>query len=429
MSHPVLRALACLPDLPLAVGFSGGMDSSVLLHALAGLRRGQVQAVHVDHGLDPQSTRWAAHCQSQAASWGVPCQILRVQVDPRHPGGLEAAARQARYQAIAEVLGPDAVLVLAHHLEDQAETVLLRLLRRAGPRGLAAMRRRAAAPGGLQLWRPLLGLSRTELADYAAQQQIAHLDDPMNADCRFDRVWLRRQVLPLLGQRWPDASLALADSAALLADEDDAREVDGRQALAACRGLDPHTLLLAPLAAQAPTLRRPLLERWLRQLGAPEMPAELLQRLASGLPSLPERGFASLRWGGWLVERYRDELRAGPEANCEFDERDWDGRAALDLPGGSLQLLGARQLPWTAKIRLRLGGERLQLPGRQHQHALKDQLQALGIPPWERRGLPLLFAPDGQLAAAGDLLYSATFDHWLREAGARLRWNPVQPMA
>lgn len=429
MSHPVLTALDALPDLPLAVGFSGGRDSSVLLHALSLQRPGRVIALHVDHGLQAASASWAEHCAAQAAGWGVPCRILRVSPAGDHPGGLEAAARQARYQAFADALGPGSILVLAHHQEDQAETVLLRLLRRAGPHGLAAMRPEAPGPGGIRLCRPLLGLPRAALLDYADSRQIAFVDDPMNADSRFDRVFLRRQVLPTLQARWPDAARALAESAALLAGEDARRDSECQTALATCRGLDPDTLLLAPLAATPATLRRPVLERWLRDLGAPQMPAALLHRLASGLPARAEHGFASLRWRGWLVERYREELRAAPELDGAFAMQDWDGQTPLRLPGGRLQLRGAARLPWPARVCPRQGGERILLPGRAHRHLLKDTLQAIGLPPWERRCLPLLFAPDGQLAAAGDLLYSAGFDAWLTEAGARLHWEPARPAA
>lgn len=424
MDCPVLIALHALPDAPIAVGFSGGLDSSVLLHALSRIRPRAIEALHVDHGLQPDSARWAQHCLRQAADWGVPCRILRAEVEPAHPDGLEAAARAARYASFATALPADGLLALAHHQDDQAETVLLRLLRRAGPRGLAAMRPLSRGDDGLWRWRPLLDVPRTALQAYAERFALPALDDPMNADPRFDRVFLRCSVLPALQSRWPGSSAALAASAGLLAGEDQRRDAAVRAALAHCRGLDPASVLLAPLAATDPLLRRPLLHAWLSELGAPSLPGALLQRLADGLAATPDRGFPSLRWAGWQIERYRDELRAAPAGPTDFAERSWDGREPLQLPGGELCLLGRSALPWAAMVRPRRGGERLALPGRGHHHSLKTCLQALGIPPWERRGLPLLFDPDGQLAAAGDLLYSARFDAWLGDAGARLRWTP-----
>src|SRR5690606_13823978 len=239
-----LAALADLPDSPLGVAFSGGLDSSVLLHALGQRCPDRLQALHVDHGLQPESAAWAADCQARASAWGLRCQVLRVRVERAPAESLEAAARRARFRALAEALGAGSLLALAQHREDQAETVLLRLLRRAGPRGLAAMRRHSTSAEGLRLWRPLLDLPRAALADYAARHGITGVvEDPMNLDPRFDRVLLRREVMPVLAGRWPDAAASLAASAALLAADDLGREAATRLALARCRGLDPASLL------------------------------------------------------------------------------------------------------------------------------------------------------------------------------------------
>jgi tRNA(Ile)-lysidine synthase len=424
MDCPLLAALADAPEAPLAVAFSGGLDSSVLLHALCRAAPGRVEALHVNHGLQPDAAAWADHCRAQAAAWGVSFRVLSARVDPTAPGGLEAAAREARYRALAEALAPGSVLVLAHHREDQAETVLLRLLRRSGPHGLAGMRGHGLSAQGLRLWRPLLELPRTALRRYAIEQQIQALDDPMNHDPRFDRVHLRQRVLPALRERWPDADAALASSAALLEADQQRRGLALRQALARCRGLDPAALLIRPLLDTPPSLRRPLLESWLAQLHAPRLPGSLLQRLADGLPCDTGRGFAWLRWGGWRLERHRDELHAEPDADQRFQPCCWDGSLPLQLPGGSLQLLGAAQLPWSARVTPRLGGERLREPRRRHQRSVKDWLQAHGIPPWERRRLPLLWSFDDQLQAVGDLCYAAPFERWLRDHNARLRWTP-----
>jgi tRNA(Ile)-lysidine synthase len=424
MDCPLRAALADAPDAPLAVAFSGGLDSSVLLHALGRAAAGRVEALHVNHGLQPQAAGWAEHCRVQAAAWGLGCRVLTARLDPATPGGLEAAARQARYRALADALPPGSVLVLAHHREDQAETILLRLLRRSGPRGLTGMHAHSRSPQDLPLWRPLLNLPRAALRRYADQHRIVVLDDPMNHDPRFDRVHLRQRVLPALRERWPDADAALAASAALLEADRQRRDLALHQALARCRGLDPASLLIQPLLDTPQVLRRPLLEAWLAQLQVPQLPGSLLQRLADGLPADTGRGYASLRWGGWRLERHRDELHAEVEADDAIGACRWDGRRPLQLPGGCLQLLGAEQLPWSAQVTARLGGERLHEPGRQHQRSVKDWLQAHGIPPWERRRLPLLWSQDDQLQAVGDLCYAAPFDHWLRDRSARLRWMP-----
>lgn len=422
MSCPIESALAELPEGPLWVAFSGGPDSSVLLHALARRRPPALAAVHVDHGLHGQSAAFAARCQQLAAAWGVRCEVLRIEV--AGSGGLEAAAREARYRALAGFLPAGAVLALAHHRDDQAETVLLRLLRGSGGRGLAAMRTWAVSTSGLALWRPLLALPRAAVLDYARRHGLGTLDDPMNLDLRFDRVFLRQHVLPQLERRRPGAAAAIARSARLLAAEDRLRENLIGDALAQCRALAPSSLLAPTLGAIDPALRRPVLERWLAQIGAPRLPGRLLDRLAEGLPALPGHDPPCVCWGGWRFERYREEIHAEPEPEPAGPPGDWDGAQPLAWCGGVLELVGAGRLPFAVRVTPRRGGERLRLPGRSHHHALKDCLQALGIPPWERRRLPLLWAPDGRLVAAGDLLYAADLDAWLRQQRARLRWLP-----
>lgn len=427
MDCPILHALDPLPDEPVVVAFSGGMDSTVLLHALQ--RRGAraLSAIHVDHGLQAAAGGWAAHCRALVARWSIPLQVVRAEIDPASPGGLEAAAREARYAALAAALPPGALLALAHHQDDQAETVLLRLLRRAGPRGLSAMQSRSQGAAGLQLWRPLLGLPRASLLDYADRHGLPRLDDPMNADPRFDRVFLRREILPMLTARWPQAPAALAASAALLgaARERQGREL--RQALARCRGLDPASLLLDPLARLPADLRRPVVEAWLDDLGLAGIPAALSERLARGLPvERAERGFPHLLWQGWRIERYRNELHAAAQPERPTGgARPWDGRGPLELAQGVLALEGASALPFAGTVVARAGGERIRLPGRAHRSPLKHCLQDLGVPPRERDRLPLLVDAGGQVAAAGDLLYADAFEAWLHAHGARLRWTPT----
>lgn len=194
-----MAARLSLPTPPPAprywLAFSGGLDSTVLLHLLHahGL---PLEVVHVHHGLQAQADAWAAHCQRVCEGLGVPLQVLRVQVRPAGEGP-EAAARAARYQALGALLRPGEVLVTAHHRDDQAETLLLRLLRGSGVRGLAAMPELAPFAAG-QLWRPLLGLGREQITAWAVAQGLDGLHDPHNQDPRFARSRLRQQVMPLL---------------------------------------------------------------------------------------------------------------------------------------------------------------------------------------------------------------------------------------
>ena len=212
----LLDALREHPDGPLCVAYSGGPDSTALLHALAQLREARVRglrAIHVDHGLHPRSADWAEHARQFCSVLEIECTVSRVQVQRDRGVGLEAAARQARYVAFESALRDGEWLLLGHHRDDQAETVLLKLLRGSGPEGMGGMR--AMRPLGTgTLWRPLLSASRTMLRDYAQRHRLPVVDDPSNADTRLSRNYLRSEIMPRLLEHWPHAIDSIMHSAA-----------------------------------------------------------------------------------------------------------------------------------------------------------------------------------------------------------------------
>ncbi|MFT4249068.1 MAG: tRNA lysidine(34) synthetase TilS, partial [Pseudomonas sp.] len=258
---------------PVMVGFSGGLDSSVLLHWLAcspAQRARGLSALHVHHGLHPQADAWSRHCAAACAALDVPLRVVRVQVTRDAGEGLEAAARHARHAAFAEHLGHGQRLALAHHRDDQAETFLLRALRASGPDGLAAMTVQRPFAAGT-LWRPLLEVSRVALLDYARRHRLAWIEDPANASLEHDRNFLRHRILPLLRERWPHADAALARSATLSGEAKDLLAIDEATALDAL--LDPHGALdLDGLRSRPAPLRARLLRRWVADTGAPALP-------------------------------------------------------------------------------------------------------------------------------------------------------------
>lgn len=412
---------------PLLVAFSGGLDSCTLLHALAQdahQRRHGLRAIHVHHGLHPAADEWTDRCQAFCQAWDVPLAIVRVHVQ-REGEGLEAAARRARYLAFAQALDEREVLVTAHHLDDQAETFLLRALRASGPEGLAAIRPWRRFAHGWH-WRPLLEVSRRTLAAYAQQQALAWIDDPSNEDIRHDRNFLRHRVLPLLRQRWPQADAAFARCASLMAETVELLEDADAQALATVRTADPQALSVAALGGLSRVCRARVLRRWVGELALPPLPGEGVARIESDLLAAAADSAAGFAWSGAVVQRWRGLLHAGrQQAALPSDWRtDWRGDAPLPLPGGgALELEGGAAFAAPVRVSARHGGERIMLPGRNHSHALKNVLQELGVPPWERRQLPLLWDSQGRLLAAGDLAYSADFDAWLRQSGAMLRWR------
>ncbi|HEV2606932.1 MAG TPA: tRNA lysidine(34) synthetase TilS [Xanthomonadaceae bacterium] len=422
------QALLPLPEAPIVVGFSGGLDSTVLLHALAALLEALAQglrAVHVHHGLHPDADAWAAHCEHVCAELDVPLQVLRVQVNHARARGPEGAARAARLKAFSAALNADEVLALAHHRDDQAETVLLRLLRGAGGDGLAAMRRRSRL-GTLHLWRPLLDLPRAALREHATAHALHWIEDPSNADPRYDRNFLRHRVLPVLAERWPHATRNLALSAALLAEQSQLlAEVTATQ-FDALR-VAPNVLSLTGLLAEPRAQRARILRMWLAHLNGHAPPASIVAAIERDLLTARGDGDACVEWADVAVHRWRDQLHAlNPCAPLPTDwSTRWDGRSPLRLPDGALlELRGAQGLEAPLTVRARQGGERIRLPGRDHSHALKHVLQDRDVPPWIRTRMPLMFADDGELLAAGDVILSTRMDAWLRTHNAHLRWLP-----
>lgn len=413
---------------PLLVGFSGGLDSTALLNALsrdAATRAQGLRAIHVHHGLHALADDWAAHCVRFCESIGVELVVARVEVARDSGDGLEAAARKARYGAFESVLAAGEILVTAHHRDDQAETFLMRALRGSGPDGLAAMRRWRKFGAGRH-WRPLLETPRDDLLTHAQLHALSWLEDPSNADTRHDRNFLRQRILPLLRERWPQAAASFARSAVLNADALELLLREDALALAMTRSVDPHALSANALLELATPRRARVLRLWIETLGFPPLPAEGVARIETDL--LPARADARARfeWRDVVIERWRDLLHVGRrrEPMPAQWSREWDGSETLPLPGGdSLELQGTDAFASPCRVSARRGGERILLPGREHSHTLKNLLQELGVPPWEREALPLVRSPAGELVAVADFAYSADFDAWLREKGARLRWR------
>lgn len=441
------QVLAPLHGRRVLLGYSGGLDSTALLHALAAQREGLagLRAVHVDHALHADSARWSAHCVATCAALGIALETRRVAVveDGR---GLEAAARDARLAAFVAVLDAGETLVLAQHRDDQAETVLLRLLRGAGSGGLGAMRSEREFGQG-RLARPLLDTPRSQLRDYARRHALHWIEDPSNQDTHHDRNHLRHAVLPALRARWPQADQALATSARLAAEDALLLAEEASRRLAGARLPDsPAALSVTALLELSAPWRARVLRAWFAEQGLPPAPARMHARIDAELLSARRDSLAVVRWPGAQLRRWRDALHAGTptDGHAADWQRHWNGAGWLSLPDGSQ--LGFEQNSGKGfadaavradpdfhsalqgdfgplRVQPRQGGERMRLPGRQHHHRLKHLLQDSGLPPWRRDALPLLFADDGELLAAGDRLLAARLLDWSQVHACRLRWR------
>ena len=396
------------------VALSGGLDSTVLLHAMT-LLKAEVaglglRAVHVDHGLQFAAPGWAADCGTFCRTLRVDLAILRLGLVPAAGESVEAEARNARYAAIASILAPGEWLLTAHQRDDQMETVLIQLLRGAGVAGLAAMPARARLGEGMH-GRPLLEFDRAELAAYAAQNGLSWVSDPTNSATRFDRGWLREQLLPQLRTRWPQAAATVARSARHLAEA--GRLLAALAESDAAGLLDHGRLSVAGLHRLALDRQVNLLRWWIREQGLGSPSAARFESILDDLMEARADAEPMVRWESGELRRYRDRLYAmqplnePPTGSLRFDPTVADGIA---LPSGLGRLFLVSGLeggldPRLARdivVRFRAGGETLRPHPARPRKRLKQLCQEAGIVPWMRERLPLLFA-DSKLVAVGDL--------------------------
>jgi tRNA(Ile)-lysidine synthase len=422
------QALLIHPEGSLCVAFSGGPDSTALLHALADLPEAHargLRAIHVDHGLQAESARWAAHCRAFAATLGLSCEVRVTTVDRDSGIGLEAAARHARYAIFADYLHDGERLLLGHHQDDQVETVLLKLLRGAGPEGLGGMRTERPLGRGV-LWRPLLNLPREVLRDYVVAHLLPCIDDPSNDDTRLSRNHLRHEVLPLLKAHWPHAALSITHSASLCRAASGALQQDWLDALDALRDKATNSLDAPGWLALPPALRDPLLAHWLHTQGLPAPTTAQRQQIERQCTA-QDGQLPCIQWHGAEVHVWKNRLWAmAPRHQRELgSELRWQGEP-LALPGGGLLTLEpAAQLPIVLRVRWRSGGERIKPEGDRHTRDLRSLFQTGAIPPWQRDACPLLYEGDVLIAVA-DRWLSARAQEIFRSTGGKPHWQPAR---
>ncbi|MDC9590775.1 tRNA lysidine(34) synthetase TilS [Xenorhabdus sp. XENO-10] len=412
------------------VGFSGGLDSTVLLHLLVCLRtqshqlsgermvRMALRAIHIHHGLNSKADLWGEHCCQICADWQVDFRIEKVRLNTRQ-NGIEAAARNARYHAFQQELQKDEVLITAQHLDDQAETFLLALKRGSGPAGLSSMPSRMPF-AGTTLIRPLLNVSRAELEEYAQSQRLQWVEDDSNQDDRYDRNFLRLNIMPLLNQRWPHFPQAVSRSASLCGEQEQLLDELLKESLNALITLEG-SISIPPLENSSEAKRNALLRRWLNQCGV-KMPArEQLQRIWSEVALARQDAEPRFRLGQHDIRRYRQQLWLVPQyQNLAGAIFAWDLRQELMLPDGlgTLCLSQENDIKENSiKVRMPNGHEQvtirfgvqgnISIVGRQHSRHSKKLWQELGVAPWLRERTPLLYYNEKLIAALGVFITKA----------------------
>jgi len=417
----------------LLVGYSGGADSAALLAALAVVRdaardpsRWRLRAIHVNHHLHPEAGQAAQHCRQFARQLGVEFLLRHVRLESGAGRSLEASAREARYASFGRALRRGENLVTAHHLDDQLETVLLQLMRGAGVAGLAAMP--ACVPFGRgRLLRPLLHTPKRALEHWLAERGLEWREDPTNIELRFDRNFLRREIVPRLQDRWPAAAAVGARSAGHLAEAhaltQEVATQDLRDAAVAARGRRAAGLSIERLSQLSGPRRSAAVRLWLARAGCTAPDTLHLARILGELIVARPDSQPRVAWSGGEVRRYRGHLYASPigghhsgNASVLAALQRWHWRRSSELKLaptvatdlGRLQLrssasgsLCARCLPAVLTVRGRVGGERLQLHRKGPTRSLKTLLQEHGVLPWRRDAVPLLYAGNTLAAVPG----------------------------
>ena len=411
------------------VAFSGGLDSTVLLHAMAANKaicEVPLLAAHVDHGLHPQSGDWDSQCRAAAETRGVEYLSRKVHVSRSSAGGPEAAAREARYAVLGSLMQQNDWLISAHHEHDQAETLLLNLLRGSGFTGIAGIAPvREFATG--YLVRPMLGVPVAEIRAYADTHRLSWIDDPSNADTAFDRNYLRREILPALAARWPAVASRLRQSADLAAESSELLAEFADLDIAASPA--PDRLDIRVLTGLSRARQRNIIRRAVQRVGLPAPPATRLYQAVHEL--IPARTDAQplVAWPGGEFRRYQDHLyilAPMPDLQpCPEDLLRPDltmdlgaGQGCLVLQAGKDGGIDPSVASKGLEIRYRRGGEEIALPGQAHRHKLKKLLQDEGVVPWMRERVPLLYAGE-RLAAVADLWVAAEFT---ARDGHAVRW-------
>jgi tRNA(Ile)-lysidine synthase len=398
------------------VGFSGGLDSTVLLHSLATHPSllNQITAVHINHGISPNAFAWQRQCQQFCQKYQIP--LIAQQVEFERQANIEEEARKARYQSFANLLTTEDCLLLGHHLDDQAETLLLQLFRGAGIDGLAAMQAIKKFAQGVLL-RPFLKLSREILENYALTEQLKWINDESNLNTDFSRNYLRHQILPLLEQRWPAVVNNLVRTThhcqQAQANLEDLAKID-------CPALNQKSTMLPLSSLKDLGFARVsnVLRVWLK-LNQIKLPSTLIfKRIISEVIEAREDAKPQVVWKEGCVRRYQQTLYlSSNEPAVLLQTQNWISfPQTLEIKGlARLQVKITNQglvLPTPAQIeiRFRQGGELFHWHGQTKQ--LKKLFQEWHIPPWQRDSIPLLYV-NKQLAvvigyAISDLFYGET---------------------
>lgn len=438
------RLLQILRSLPTAdayiVGFSGGADSKALLHALYTVRQRldvPFSAVHINHGLHEDADSWQRQCEVFCRQHEIELTTIRIELENRSGKGLEAEARHKRYQAIEELLTPGASLLTAHHADDQAETLLLNLMRGSGVDGLSAMPESRPLGRGL-LQRPMLEFQNGTILDYLRDNDVDWIEDPSNQCLNHDRNFVRHEVIPLLERRWPGVAKRLLLTRKAMTGARRLLENMSDDYIGRCL-VHPYVLELTPQIIDNPELFKLVIRRWMKQSGNPTVPVYRLEAFYEQVTHADNKPNIVVKWAGSSLHLFRQRLWLLPKPGIlPCPAKEWPpGQSVIDL-GSHAGLLVLEGENHSRLAKTMTPGRKFSVlnradsqdntidRGNHHKH-LRNLFQAGGIPPFLRECIPLCLL-DGELAAMGDWCISAQLESWLSENGISLHWQPRHPL-
>lgn len=403
----------------LFIAYSGGLDSRVLLHLCASDQqlKTKLTAVYINHGLQQKAESWGKHCENVCRELGVKFLNLKVNAQAQPGESPEEAARNARYTAFKSLLKTGDVLLTAHHDEDQLETVLLHLFRGGGLKGLSGIP--ASLPFGKgRVIRPLLDVPKSRILEYANHHKLVWIEDPSNQESKFDRNFLRNELIPLIKNRWPSLAVSVARSARHCANSEELLSQLTEEWLNDVINSGDQTLVLPRLRVYSQLQQDLIIRCWFQKLGL-KMPSEkLLSQIKNSIIEARDDADPVIKTQDRLIRRYRNNLYLlQDDALIIPSEIHWpSGHTYLQISNNlGYEVISATSGiaigKWQAAekiIRFRSGGETITLPGREGRHSLKNLFQEQGIPPWERNRIPLIYL-DNRLAAVGEHWISAEF--------------------
>lgn len=383
------------------IGFSGGIDSTVLLHQLVQLRKQhpeiELRAIYINHQLSANAENWSLHCAKICQDWAVEFEAVSVNAKPTFGESPEAAARNARYRVFFDRLQPEEYLLTAHNADDQAETVILQCLRGAGPKGLAAMPEKTEFTVGFHA-RPLLHYSREDIEAYAEKHQLTWIEDESNQNLKFDRNYLRNTVMPLIKQRWPKLAMTIGRTARHCAEATSLLEEMGINDLIACQ-TDDDVISINALKKLSYSRQKNVIRTWLIENKFAPLDNKKMDELLKVFLSAREDQQPLLSWENVEARRHKDKLFFMNTliSHDASEVIQWDMRNKLTLPHG-LGVLDPKDFDISehnnVTVRFRQGGEVCKPVGRHETHTLKHLFQEWDVPAWYRDRVPLIYVGD-----------------------------------